>query len=303
MMKRGKLFLMLAFFAFLSSKSSAQYYYYNDGYYDNDLVFEFGGGVSAMNAICDVGGANSDTKYYLNEMRWGSFKSAFSIYTGVMYQNFIGARLEGTWGNVQGSDLQITSSSSQNLITKRNRNLSYKSKVNEITLMAEFHPLMLKYYEDGTPRLSPYALAGVGYFWFNPQATVAGRIVDLQPLRTEGQGFDEYPERQPYKLSSVNIPLGFGLRYELTPLFNLRLEFLHRILFTDYLDDASNRYYADPTLFAKYLSVKDAAYAKALANPSKNGKVPARRGNPDDNDAYMSINLKIGIVLGRQARY
>ena len=302
-MKLGKLYLFLLFCAIFSFKSNAQYYFYNDEYFDSDLVWEFGGGGAMMNCITDVGGPNTDTKFYVNEMRSKNFKLAAGIYMGVMYQNFIGLRLEGTWGSVEAKDLDITSSASQNLVTKRNRNLSFRSKVNEIALLAEFHPLNLKYYDEGPPRLSPYILAGVGYFWYNPQTEVGGRRIDLQPLRTEGQGFDEYPDRHQYKLSSVNIPLGLGVRYELSPLFNLRVEYIHRILFTDYLDDASNRYYANPNLFINYLPVKDAAYAKALSNPSKNGKVPARRGNPDDNDTYMSLNIKFGIVLGRQPRY
>lgn len=302
-MIRGKLFLILLISTAISISSNAQYYYYNDSYYDADVVYEFGGGVGIMNTICDVGGPNSDTKFYMNEIRMKNYKLAAGIYMGIMYQNYLGLRLEGTWGSVESKDADITSSASLNLVTKRNRNLSFRSKVNEIGLMAEFHPLNLRYYDDGAPVFSPYILAGVGYFWFNPQVDIGNRRIDLQPLRTEGQGFDEYPDRQPYKLSAVNIPFGLGFRYELSPLFNIRLEYIHRTLFTDYLDDASSRYYVDPNLFTKYLSVKDAAYAKALSNPSKNGKVPARRGNPDDNDTYMTINLKFGIVLGREPRY
>ncbi len=301
-MKTGKFLLLLLICAVFSlKKSNAQYYFYNDGYYDRDVVFEFGGGVGLMSTVSDVGGANSDTKIYINEMK--NFKLAGGLYMGIMYQNFLGLRFEGTWGSVKADDKQILSTTSGNLVSKRNRNLNFKSRIGEVALMAEFHPLQLKYYDDGPPLLSPYALAGIGYFWFNPQTEIGGKNIDLQPLHTEGQGFDEYPDRHPYNLSSVNVPIGVGLRYELSPIFNLRLEFLHRILFTDYLDDASNRYYVNSNLFAKYLSPRDAAYAKALSNPSLNGKIPARRGNPDDNDTYMSINLKIGIVLGRQARY
>ena len=302
-MKRGKLLLLVLTCAVVSLKSNAQYYYYSDGYYDRDMVYEFGGSVGMMNTICDVGGANSDTKFYLNEMRGGNYKLAGGLYLGIMYQNFFGLRFEGTWGSVKSDDQEITSNASMNLTTKRNRNLNFKSRIGEIGLMAEFHPLMLRYYDDGPPLLSPYLLAGVGYFWFNPQTEVGGRDIDLQPLRLEGQGFDEYPDRHPYNLSSVNVPIGVGIRYDLSPLFNLRLEYVHRILFTDYLDNASSRYYTDPSLFTKYLTPRDAAYARALSNPSLNGKIPARRGNPDDNDTYMSLNLKIGIVLGRQPRY
>ena len=286
-----------------SVKGYSQYYYYNQGYYDNDFVFEFGVSAGAMNCITDMGGANSDTRIYINEIRGKRFKFSPGIYTGFMYQNFVGARLEATWGSVEANDEDITSTASLNLITKRNRNLHFKSNILELALLAEFHPMMLKYYEDGPPLISPYVAAGVGYFSFNPQANIGGRWIDLQPLHTEGQTFAEYRDRTPYSRSQINIPVGLGLRYEVTNFMNVRLEFLHRILFTDYLDDASNRFYVNPNLFSKYLSPRDAAYAKALSNPSLNGKVPARRGNPDDNDTYMSLSLKVGIVLGRPPRY
>lgn len=302
-MKRGKILLIVLVCALISLKSNSQYYFFNDGYYDKDITLEIGGGFGMMNTICDIGGANSDSKIYINEMRGGNYKMAGGLYLGLMYQDVIGLRFEGTWGSVKADDQQITSSASMNLVTKRNRNLNFKSRIGEFALMAEFHPLNIRYYDDGAPIFSPYALLGVGYTWFNPQTEVGGRDIDLQPLSLEGQGFAEYPDRHPYNLSTVNVPVGVGIRYELSPLFNVRLEYVHRILFTDYLDNASSRSYIDPNLFSKYLTPRDAAYARALSNPSLNGKIPARRGNPDDNDAYMSLNLKIGIVLGRPPRY
>jgi hypothetical protein len=151
------------------------------------------------------------------------------------------------------------------------------------------------------PFVSPYVIAGVGWFHFNPQAELKGKWVDLQPLSTEGQGFAEYPDRKPYTLSQFNIPLGLGIRYEMTGMFNVRLEFIHRRLFTDYLDDASTKKYIDPTLFAKYLSPDKAANARALYNRSLDGSIPIFRGHSQNNDAYMSVSLKVGIVLGRES--
>lgn len=297
-MKFGKLFLFLLVFTVISVKGYNQYYYY-----DNDFVWEFGASVGAMNCITDIGGANTDTKYYINEIRAKRFKFAGGIYAGVTYQNVVGLRLEGTMGSIQADDADITSSASLNLITKRNRNLNFRSNISEIALLAEFHPLMLKYHEKGDPYLSPYVIGGVGYFKFNPQTTLNGRTVDLQPLSLEGQGFAEYLDRQPYKRSQMNIPVGIGLRYEVNDVINLRLEFLHRILFTDYLDDASNKFFIKPELFSKYLSPSAAADARALSNRSINGEIPARRGNPDNNDTYMTLSLKVSFVLGRNPRY
>lgn len=302
-MKSGKLFLLLLICCVLSVQSFSQSYWYSDGRYDNPLIVEVGLSGGVMNCITDVGGANSDKGMYLNEIRSGNYKLAGGVYVGIMYNNFIGARLEGTWGSIKADDASITSTASLNLTTKNNRNLHFRSSILELTLLGEFHPLMIKYYENGLPYFSPYVVAGVGWYSFNPQAKVGSQWLDLQPLHTEGQGFPEYKDRVPYKRSQINTPVGLGFRYEVSPLINVRLEFLHRILYTDYLDDASNRKYIDPELFSKYLSPRDAAYAKILSNPSKNGKIPARRGNPDDNDSYMSFSLKVGVALGRDRRF
>ncbi|MEQ1678101.1 MAG: hypothetical protein ABL876_15445, partial [Chitinophagaceae bacterium] len=105
-----------------------------------------------------------------------------------------------------------------------------------------------------------------------------------------------------------NIAAGAGLRYQLNPSFTARLEFVHRILTTDYLDDVSNEKYIDPLLFNTYLSPNRAAIAQQLADrrnelpPSEISTPNDQRGDPKDNDAFFTIQLKISMTLGRQRR-
>jgi len=301
-MKPSKLILLFFFLLSISKKANSQFFFYNNNYYDKDLMYEFGMGLGAMNCIVDIGGANSDQGYYINELHLKNTRLSASAYAGIMYQNFIGLRLMGTIGSVTANDNMITSTASLNLITKNNRNLNFRSSITEAVLLAEFHPFMIRYYEEGPPLLSPYILAGVGYFGFRPQGLYDNLWIDLRPLHTEGQGFTEYKDVTPYKLHQINMPLGIGLRYELSDKLNVRLEFLHRVLFDDYLDDAHSRKYVSPAVFSKYLSPRDAAYARIFYNPSLNGKIPARRSNPDDNDAYMTFSVKFGVILGRERR-
>ena len=134
---------------------------------------------------------------------------------------------------------------------------------------------------------------------FNPQANLNGTWLDLQPLHTEGQGFKEYPDRQPYRLSQLNLFLGAGLRYELTPTLYIRLEWLPRYLFTDYLDDASTKY-IDPAFFSNYL--KPTLVTQALQLNKRTTEITTQRGDPKNTDAYFTINLKVGMTLGRTRR-
>ncbi len=228
--------------------AQSQYYFYNDKYFDNDFVFEVGAGIGAINAITDIGGQpKGSTKKYFNEINWQNTSLSNSIYFSGIYKSIIGGRLELTYGNVKGYDSLLAKGTG-----RYKRNLSYKSEIREISLMVEFHPLMLKDFES-SPYFSPYIIGGVGWFAFNPEGYIKGNWVDLQPLHTEGQGFKEYPNRKPYKLKQPNILIGAGVKFEASQLFTFRLEWVHRYLFTDYLDDASTQY-INPILFSRNLS-------------------------------------------------
>lgn len=298
-MNRVKLVLVYLLIACFSSKIYSQvvqsrYYYY----FDKPVHYEIGAGIGLMNCITDIGGAHGDKYFYLNEIRLKNFRPGGSIFGSIMYHNYIGARLEATWGQVQSADRDIKGTT-YNAASRRIRNLSFRTSIIEIALLGEIHPLLPFDYEGRKWIVDPYLVAGFGWFSFNPQAEYRGRWVDLKPLHTEGQGFPEYPAVRNYKLSQVNIPLGIGVRYELSPRFNLRLEYLHRVLYTDYLDDVSSRKFINPSAFDKNLSPALAATAKALYDRSEDPTISVRRGNPDNNDTYMSLSLKVGVILGR----
>ena len=293
----------------LSQPLKAQYYYYNNKYYDNAVVMELGVTGGVMNSLTDLGGKKGIGKNFIKDLRWKTAKPAFGAYIMATFKDAVGVRLEGTFGQVVGFD-SILKNVASSTFGRYERNLSFKSRISEFQLGLEIHPLYFKgYFDDDQepPRLSPYAVAGVGYYSFDPQAKLNGQWYSLQPLRTEGQGFKEYPDRKPYKLSQVNFSLGLGLKYELSSLFNVRLEVAHRILMTDYLDDVSTDY-IDPSLFYAYLPSNQAAIAQKLynrkgeLNPSDVTSIGDQRGDPEDNDSYFTIMLKLGISFGRQRR-
>jgi len=275
--------------------SFGQYYYYNNNYYDNDLVFEIGGGIGAINSITDIGGQQKlAKKRYFNEINIQTFNLSQNFYLAAVYKNVVAARLELTIGTVRGYDSLLVRGT-----PRFDRNLSFKSPITELALLVEFHPLMLKYYEEGTPTFSPYVVAGVGWFNFNPQGNLNGRWINLQPLSLEGQGFTEFPDRKPYKLSQPNLSIGAGIKYEATDNISFRLEWVHRYLFTDYLDDVSLTY-INPALFDKYFSPAEAALAKQLYLRGKRNN--RNRGERKNTDTYFSINFKVGFTFGRSRR-
>lgn len=307
-MKRLQLITAIIFLlAVPTKKLVAQYYFYDNNYYDNAIVYELGGSVGIMNCLTDLGGKKGIGKKFIKDLNAGNTQLAGSIYLNAIYKNAVALRLEGTFGQVKAYD-SILNKVKTSTYGRYERNLSFRSSITEFMAAIEIHPLMIfkKYDEnDELPRFSPYAMAGVGFYSFNPQAYLLNKWVDLQPLSTEGQGFAEYPKRKPYSLHQISIPLGMGVKYELSPMINIRAEYVYRILNTDYLDDVSTTY-VNPNLYSNYftgtkltnaLLLNDRQYELDPTHITNDGD---QRGNPKNNDSYFTFNLKIGIIFGRE---
>ena len=285
-----------------TTSSKAQYYFYNDKYYGNNFIFELGGSVGIMNSLTDLGGRKGIGKEFLTDLNLKVSKPSYSLYVMAMYKEFLGIRLEGTFGKIESYD-SILKKRDPDLIGRYGRNLSFRTNITDVQLAFEIHPRFFKYYdEDEAPYFSPYIVAGIGYFAFNPQAYLNGRWHNLQPLRLEGQGFAEYPGSKQYKLNQFNIPVGAGIRYEISSSLYARFEVVYRKLFTDYLDDVSTNY-VDPSLFNTYLQPSQAAIAQQLYSrmpelqPGYVVNPGEFRGDKKDKDAYFTVQLKIGLVL------
>ncbi|MBO9574042.1 MAG: hypothetical protein J7497_17780 [Chitinophagaceae bacterium] len=123
-------------------------------------------------------------------------------------------------------------------------------------------------------------------------------------MRTEGQGFAEYPDRKEYKLTGMNMPIGVGVKYFVSENVNLSFEIIHRKTFTDYIDDVSTKY-VDPALFYNYMPVQQAQLAERMANKSIGGVYGAgdKRGTSTNNDAYYTAEIKLGFRLGNSDRF
>lgn len=293
------------FFLFPFQKAAAQDYFYKNNHINGDLFYEAGASFGIMNCLTDLGGHRGSGKTFIKDLNLGNTEHNGSIYAGLTYKDMLGLRLEATYGQVKAYD-SILKDNARNSYGRYERNLSFESKISEISLLATFYPLGLiqntKHYI-----ITPYFIGGIGFFSFNPQTTLNGRTVDLQPLSTEGEGFAEYPDRIPYRLMQFNFPVGMGFLHEASKHISIRAEFIYRILFTDYLDDVSKTY-IDPSLFSKYFSGQKLSDALALNNRNRRNNPSNYPGNSDagqvrgtkNKDAYFTLNMKIGYTFGRK---
>jgi hypothetical protein len=299
--------IVFSLFLFAGNQLKAQYYFYDGKYYENDIVFELGGSVGAMNAFTDLGGRKGIGKKFVKDFNFKNTQFCGGLFFSAVYKNEIAIRIEGTFGQIHAYD-SILKKVAATTNGRYERNLSFRSSISEVVVVAEFHPFYIfgNYNDDYyPPAVSPYLLLGVGYFHFNPQAKLNGNYVDLQPLSTEGEGFSEYPNVPVYSLNQINFPMGIGARYDVSAIVNLRAEIITRVLETDYLDDVSGRY-IDPSVFANHLSGTKLNQALLLNDRHKPGAVTAHpdgiRGRTKNNDAYITFNVKLGLTLGRERR-
>lgn len=179
------------------------------------------------------------------------------------------------------------------------RNANFRSKIVEGYLMFDLYPMLISNKQYYIRQVAPFVGLGVGFFHFNPQTYYGNEWIDVQPLSLEGQGFDEYPDRKPYYLTQIYIPINVGVKYYLSNKLAISGGFMFRHTNTDYIDDNSTTY-IDPSLFDKYLPADQAGLAKQLYSRSitpQKVKPDVYKANPDNNDTYMTLFFSLSLRL------
>lgn len=161
-------------------------------------------------------------------------KPALGLFFRKQFGNYVGLRLSAHYAQVGYSDVY-----SKNDYQKL-RNLSFNSNIWEVALQGDFN--FFKFVPtDPYYSFTPYITLGVGVFTYDPYAYTNGEKEFLRPLGTEGQ-LVGYQGRKPYNTMAVCIPLGVGIKYNLSEKINFSFEIGHRFTTTDYLDDVSTTY-------------------------------------------------------------
>lgn len=225
-----------------------------------------------------------------NQSLFGKVHPAASAYLRYNFDDRWAVSIIGAYGTLEGGNPDVLAW----------RNLSFKSFLWETGVRAELNFVRFGFNVEQY-RTTPYIFVGLSVFFFNPMAqyidTVTGesRWVDLEPLGTEGQHSDLYPDVYPYGMTTVCMPFGLGFKARLSDQIVFSFEYGFRKTWTDYIDDVSTRY-ADPAIF------EDNPVALALSDRSgevKNGHLNApgtQRGDDslDDWYSYFNISLSIG---------
>ena len=196
------------------------------------------------------------------------------------------------------TDLEADDANS-NYELRRQRNLRFFTPLLDVSLRVEWHPLETIFQTEGV--ISPYIAAGGSFFTFNPQAKYQGKIYELQPLATEGQGSQAYPDRKRYKLYNFSALLGVGVAFKVSDDFKIAVEVIGHHAFTDYIDDVGSTYANYYTLLentgeiAANIAYQFDDYQKDVAQFSPIADTP--RGNDSINDFYLIGGVTLSYSL------
>jgi hypothetical protein len=157
-----------------------------------------------------------------------------SLQAAYFFNDYIGVRVGGGFGKMSGSDKYAEAP------WRKARNLSFESNVTQFGVRLEynitgFNPLKER-------NFTIYPFVGYHHLFFNPKAEYKGKLYELQPLGTGGQGLSKYPSKKPYQLNTGSLSFGGGMKIAATERISIGLEFSAFRTFTDYLDDVAGNY-------------------------------------------------------------
>ncbi len=142
-----------------------------------------------------------------------------------------GIRSSFMYGRFKGDDATSTNK-------ERNiRNLSFRNDIMDLSLCAEVNVFPFNAKEKNNYTL--FFFGGFSGFYSNPKAFYNNKWIALQPIGTEGQYLNKYPNLTPYSRTGLSLVSGGGIKVALNQQWHIVVEMSGYRAFSDYIDDVS----------------------------------------------------------------
>jgi hypothetical protein len=199
------------------------------------------------------------------------------VFTKLNLDPHFGIGLHYNYGKIEAND------ANSNFEQLRDRNLKFETPLHEFSFLLDFNLFDLTAYNRKT-KFTPYLFVGIGSVFFKPKTTYLDEEYELRELRTEGQ-------EQAYRSSAITFPYGVGVKYKLKESWTLFSQVGYRTALTDFLDDVSGVYPAEP----RFLSDRSGEVTGVYL-----GEPGTQRGNFRKRDHYMFVGIGISYTFVSQ---
>ena len=226
-----------------------------------------------------------------------NYKPTFGGFIAYPLNEHFSAKLMYLQGYIAGADSNALE------VPIQTRNLDFFSDIHEWSIQLDMYLLRFNSLKEGSSSFSPYFSTGLTVYHFNPMSTFTDpatgldTVYALQPLGTEGQGTSAFPDRKPYMLTQVAIPLEFGFKFTPVRYLAIGLTGGVKLTFTDYLDDVSTTY-VNPEILINENGMVSYLLSNRTWEVTENGEPlalgnKATRGGADSNDyyGYLAVTL------------
>lgn len=269
---------------------------------------EFGIGTGVSNYLGDIGGKGEEGKPFIRDMKLAKTRWNETAFIKYRFDPMFAVRLAFNYMRIEGADNLSTNPGRQG------RNLSFRNDIYD--LETTIHWLVynsnkpIGVYSRSNVYLTAYLFAGIGGFYHNPKASYQGSWVALQPLKTEAVAYSKW---------GYCLPFGAGFYMTINKRkrsHRIGLELNWRYTNTDYLDDIST-VYVNPSQLSSATSIalsnrnpelenqpagfdKNFGWQGTDANGEAINKAP--RGNANNKDSYISVNVTYAIALKKSRK-
>lgn len=298
MLNRNKHILLIITFLLIS----ASFFKAQKGY-----RMEFGVMTGISNYLGEIGGREKKGRPFVMDLKLAKTRWNESVYMRYKFHPSLAFKLSLNYLRIEGEDKLSVNPG------RKYRNLSFRNDIYDLETTLNWlffdskQPVGV--YSRTSVYFTAYLFGGIGVFHHNPKTLYQGSWVALQPYKTENVGYSRF---------GYCVPLGLGFYVTLNKRrrsHRIGLEINWRYTGTDYLDDISTTYKSPaelPSSTSVALSNRNPEVAKQPdgfyknygwqgADADGNAINQAPRGNPNNKDSYISINITYGIAI--KSRY
>ncbi len=230
-------------------------------------------GLGTSNYVGDLAPLGGLPQVAFSSMRW----NAGAQFTRHFSKNF-SARFGLTYVRIAGDDNYFDQSG--DFAGSYYRNLHFQNDLKELTVLGVYELMGNREFIRKRPQFSPYVVTGIAAFSHDPRArkdviVSNGSVVKGDWISLHGQNTPS--EGNSYSLVGLAIPVGIGFRYRLTDDFDIGIELMHRVSFSDYLDDVSddrNNVPAATSFYTNRSTLKVAPNTLEVRNTTKPAVAP-----------------------------